>query len=86
VLGIQGGYKSQIYWEGYDKMTWEPALNCSTAKQMLNYYKTQYRLGEMKVKQKLKGYGSGLDGYWVHCAMESMLSRFVYFHAVCLQF
>jgi hypothetical protein len=52
--GVKGGYKYQIKWEGYDddEMTWKPAANLSKAKEMLNDYKKQHGLGEMKVKQK----------------------------------
>jgi hypothetical protein len=52
--GVQGGYKYQIKWKGYDdaEMTWAPAANLSKAKEMLNDYKKQHGLGEMKVKQK----------------------------------
>jgi len=52
---ITGGNNYQIQWEHYDKMTWEPAFNCSTAKQMLDDCKTKQQLGEMKVKQKSNG-------------------------------
>jgi len=52
---IKVGYKYQITREGYDEITWEPAINLSYPLQMLDEYKTQHGLGEMKVKQKRKG-------------------------------
>jgi hypothetical protein len=36
-------------------MTWEPAVNLSKAKQMLDDYKKQQGLGETVVKRKMKG-------------------------------
>jgi hypothetical protein len=53
-LGVKGGYKYQIKWEGYDdnEMTWEPAANPSNAREMLDDYQKQHGLGETNVKQK----------------------------------
>lgn len=55
-LGLKGGSKYQIKWKGYNmnEMTGKPAANLSNAKQMLDEYKKQYRLGETQVKQKRK--------------------------------
>jgi len=55
VPGIQGGYKYQIQREGYNEIPREPAINLLQIKQMLDNYKTQYKLGEIDVKQKRTG-------------------------------
>lgn len=56
VLDIISCYKNQVNWENFNYiMTLEPATTFSNLKQILDDYKVQYRLGEVKVKWKSKG-------------------------------
>jgi len=50
-------YKYVPKWKGYDDadMSLVPASNLSKAKQMLDKYKQQYRLGKSKFNSKRKG-------------------------------